>query len=670
MARHAVAALALILACGATLAQVPTAVASAPAAAPSAQDFARPPQLDRLSFSPDGKKFAALEEYQGRMNIVVGDLQKGGLGRITNFRDFDVSAYRWISDGRLILSLGDRKSGLAQQRGGGLFAVNADGSDGKALAPTLLDCINLNQVCRFMQFVSVIKDSATDVIVMANDRNARSPDLYRLNTVTGRKTLITFDNPGEVIWWILDKDLVPRATWGTSATDRMRRVVHYRASESAPWRKVGDFAAFEPSFEPLAFGPDGTLYIASSLESDKQALYKFDAAAGKPGEKILAHADVDVGLVDNSRSGGLSPFASPLMFDAKTGELTGIAIDGDKPETHWFRTKEAALQKTVDNAMPAGTVNSVTPVVDDKYLVVSRSERDPRSYYLLDLAKTQLISLGRPRPWIKPEQMGTVKVVRYKSRDGLEIPSYLTLPPGKASTKLPLIVWVHGGPWARDDWGWDRDAQFFASRGYAVLQPNYRGSTGFGRKHLVSSLKQLGQSMQDDVTDGVRHLIAEGIVDPARVCIGGGSYGGYATMMGLVKEPDLFKCGINVVGVVDLSWWIDLGYTDFNSSDPEASGKYLKATIGDPSADKEMMRKYSPRLHADQIKAPVLIIHGGGDVRVPIAHAEGMRDALKAAGKPYEWLVFPEEGHGFVKAENLTTYYTTMEEFLAKHLGK
>jgi dipeptidyl aminopeptidase/acylaminoacyl peptidase len=176
--------------------------------------------------------------------------------------------------------------------------------------------------------------------------------------------------------------------------------------------------------------------------------------------------------------------------------------------------------------------------------------------------------------------------------------------------------------------------------------------------------------MQDDVTDGVKHLIAEGIVDPARICIGGGSYGGYATMMGLVKEPDLFKCGIDVVGVVDLSWWIDLGYTDFNSVDPEASGKYLKATIGDPSADKEMMRKYSPRLHADQIKAPVLIIHGGGDVRVPIAHAEGMRDALTAAGKPYEWLVFPEEGHGFVKAENLTAYYTKMEEFLAKHLGK
>ncbi len=186
---------------------------------------------------------------------------------------------------------------------------------------------------------------------------------------------------------------------------------------------------------------------------------------------------------------------------------------------------------------------------------------------------------------------------------------------------------------------------------------------------MTSSFKKLGQTMQDDVTDGIRHLIDQGIVDPDRVCIGGGSYGGYATMMGLVKEPGMFHCGIDEAGVVDLIWWEELGYTDFNQGNPDAAEAYLNVTIGDLKTDRAMMELYSPRLHADKIKAPVLIVHGAGDRRVPIKHAEGMRDALKAAGKEVEWVVYAEEGHGFTKPENRIDRYKKIEAFLSKHLG-
>ena len=631
------------------------------------EDFARRPKLDRITFSPDGKKFAALEESKGRMNLIVGDFSGGAIKQITSYESNDVTAYRWVSDKRLIFSLVDLKSGLATQRGGGLFAVDADGRNGRQLSLTGKDCEEGMRRCRVTEFFQRVPGNDDDIIAVSNERVGESPDLVRLDTRSGKRTLLTENNPGNVSSWALDTSLVPRAAMSNDRRT-LESTFWYRDDARSSWRKVRTFAFSEPHFEPLGFDPSGTLYVASNMESgDKLAIHKFDAKTGLPGERIARHPDVDLGLVSDPRNPG--PPSSPLIFDPQTGVLIGLLIDGDKPETVWLDEKRARLQATIDRSLPAGAVNTVRPLPDNQAFIVSRSGSDPGTYYLFDETQRALREVERPRSWIKPEQMGRVEPLRYKARDGLEIPAYLTLPAGKTAKGLPLVVWVHGGPWARDEFGWDPDAQFFASRGYAVLQPNYRGSTGFGRKHFNASLKQLGQSMQDDVTDGVRKLIADGTVDPARVCIGGGSYGGYATMMGLVREPSMFKCGINVVGVVDLKWWIDIGYTDFNLGDAEGATAYLKRTVGDPVADAAMMEANSPRLLADRIKAPVLIVHGGGDMRVPIAHAEAMRDALKAKGKEVEWLVFPDEGHGFMKESSRAEYYRRMEAFLAKHLG-
>jgi dipeptidyl aminopeptidase/acylaminoacyl peptidase len=654
------------------LAPVPVAAqTTAPAAAPTrlvpVEDFVRRPKMVGLRYSPDGKRFAVTEEFNGRMNLVVGNVAGGPLTRLTNFRDQgDVGGFAWAGNERIVFSLIDLKRGLAEQAGGGLFVVRADGASARELSPTVEDCVEgWRLVCRYTSFLATDSEDGRTIIVESNDRNLRSSDVYRLDVETNRRTLLTQENPGRVVQWVLDAQRLPRAALSSDGRS-LTNTFWFRETGDGPWRKVLEFKEFEGGIRPLGFGPDGTLYVSSNRKTDTAAVYKFDVAAGGEGERIAFHPKFDIAMQEND--GGLGGAASPLIFDPKTKELIGLRVDGDKPETYWLREAEQRVQATIDRALP-GADNRLRRIGDGRYSVLSVSDRDPGTYFLFDPEKRQLMEVGRPRAWINPAQMGKVEVVRYKARDGLEIPAYLTTPAGKEPKGLPLVVWVHGGPWARDEWGWDPEVQFMASRGYAVLQVNYRGSTGFGLKHLTSSFKKLGQQMQDDLTDGVLHLVDKGIVDRQRVCIGGGSYGGYATMMGLAKEPGLFKCGINVVGVTDLFWWLELGYTDFNRFDPDAAGAWLRMTVGDPATDAAMMRAYSPRLLADRIKAPVLIAHGGGDQRVPIKHAEGMREALRTHNVPFEWVVYPEEGHGFLKESNRLDYFKRVEAFLAKHLG-
>ncbi len=616
-----------------------------------AEFFSRPPKLRSPAFSPDGERFAAVQEVDGRMNLVAADMKARKLTRVTSFKSVDVASYQWISNTRIVFGVYDAKLGLTEQRGGGLFAVNFDGSEPKELSPTAKDCQARNQLCRQTNYYSRIWGSEDEILATANDRDIETEDLVRLNTRTGRKTLLTEDNPGKVVEWFVDQNLVPRAA--LSFDDRTREATFwFRDDAKTNWRRIGTFKEYAPQFRPVGFDADGALYVASDLDADKAALHVFDPKTGRPGEKVAQHPLVDIG--------------SGLIRRAQGRAVVGLAIDADKPEQVWFDAAYAKAQKLADATLP-GKVNTLTPLDNGKVVVTSRSERDPGTYYLLDPDKRTLEEMLRVMDWLKPEQLSRTEVIRYKARDGLEIPAYLTLPAGRTARGLPLVAWIHGGPWARDHWGYDHDVQFLASRGYAVLQPNFRGSTGFGRKHLSSSFKQWGQAMQDDITDGVRHLVAQGIVDEKRVCIGGGSYGGYATLMGLVKDPKQYRCGISVVGVSDLLWMYELGYSDFASFRPESADAHLSVTMGDEKADRAMLEQYSPRRHADKIEAPVLFVHGADDRRVPIKHAEGMRDALKAAGKPYEWVVYSGEGHGFMKPENRLDYYNRMEAFLAKH---
>ena len=623
-----------------------------------ASDFARYPKYSQVQFAPDGAHFGALQTIDGRANLTIGDLAAGKLTRVTSFKTYDIRSYQWISNTRLVLSLYDSTKGLAEQRGGGLFAINKDGSEPKELSPTAESCSAKNMLCRQVAFVRRVPGSEDEIIASANERDIQTEDIYRLNTRTGKKTLLTTKNPGKVNDWVLDTDSIPRAAVSQDG-DTRTEVFWYRDSADAPWRKISTAVGDVPRIRPAAFDKDGKLLIYSNLTSDRFQLYEFDDTLGKPGKLVLDDPLADLDTAD-------------ILAPASDGfKIAGVVVHGDKPKTVWFDERYQKLQALMDASLTKGNFNRIRILDDGRVAVASLGDRDPVEYFLYDPTKKQLEEVLRPIDWIKPEQMAPMTVVRYKARDGLEIPAYLTLPVGKPAKNLPLVAVIHGGPFGlRDEWQYEPDIQFLASRGYAVLQPNYRGSGGYGLRHLTSGYKQWGLAMQDDVTDGVRYLISQGIVDSSRVCIDGGSYGGYATLMALVKEPELFKCGIDEAGVSDLFWLRDLGYSDFNSADSAASDAYLDAVVGDPGKYKAVLEANSPRLQAAKIKGPLMIIHAVRDQRVPFQHAEGMRDAMRSAGKSVEWVVYPDEAHGFAKYENRLDRYNKIEAFLKQNIGQ
>ena len=623
-------------------------------------DFARRPKYLNVAFSPDGNRFGALQDIDGRANLIIGDLKARTSTRVTSFATYDVGSFQWISNKRLILRLYDAQKGLAEQRGGGLFAINYDGSQPKELSPTAERCESEQRICRQTRFVRRVAGSDDEVIAAANERDIKTDDLYRLNTLTGRKVLLTAANPGEVSRWVLDSQNVPRAA--VSGDEVKTQIFWYRDGADTPWKKIASYTGIDHRrMLPAAFDADGSLLVFSNLDSDTFKLYDFDPTTGKTGAVVADDplADVDVAQ---------TTFVAPVSQGYK---ILGVRIEADKPKEVWFDERYAKMQALLDVSLAAGSDNEFGFLDDGRVVVHSRSDRDAGEYLLYDPVAKQLQEVLRPRDWLKPEQMAKTNVVRYKARDGMEVPAYLTLPVGKPPSKLPLVAMIHGGPFGvRDEWGFNPDVQFLANRGYAVLQPNYRGSGGYGLKYYTAGFRQWGLAMQDDVTDGVKSLIDKGIVDPARVCIMGGSYGGYAVLMGMVKEPDMFKCGIDEAGVSDLFWLGELAFSDFNQADSAGFDIFYAATVGDPSKDKASFEAHSPRLQAAKIKGNLMIVHAVRDQRVPFQHAEGMRDAMKAAGKSVEWVVYPDEAHGFIKYENRIDRYNKVEAFLKQNIGQ
>jgi len=500
--------------------------------------------------------------------------------------------------------------------------------------------------------------------VTSNERNLLYPDLFRVDTKSGRRTLITESRPGNVVQWTLDRDYAARAAVTVADTfaadkDKLNQTVWFRDSASAPWRKVVEFHPFtEPNKQitPVAFDYEGRLIVAARNGEDREALYFYDPAGNKLGEKLIAHKDYDVN--------------TGLVFDYNTKKLVGVQIQGERQEQIWFDKDWATWQKMLNQALP-GRVNLTSRNTDGRRLLVfSYSDRDPGRYYLFDTEKRQLVEFLAPMPWIKPEQMAEARFMRYPARDGMSIPAYLTLPPGRPAKDLPLVVLVHGGPYLRGEtWHFDREAQFLASRGYAVLQPDFRGSLDYGWKHYAAGLKQWGLAMQDDLNDGVEALVKQGIVNKERVCIAGASYGGYAVMMGLVRDPQVWKCGVSWVGVTDLSLLTTATWSDTNQF-WDAAGEWYKFAVGDASADKARFEQTSPLRNADKIKRPVLMAYGGDDKRVPIEHGERMKAALDRNNVPVEYVVYPSEGHGFLLESNNLDFWKRVEAFLAKNIGQ
>ncbi len=635
-----------------------TAQTAAPAVArvPAVEDFFRYSKLSNATLSPSGQFLAAIAPVNGRLNLVVVDLKGKSSVAVTAFKDNDISNIRWVNNKRLVYSTVDLKAGLGEQRGGGLYAIDRDGQSPREITASVGNMIlGGSRVYRYTNMLARVGDESDEIFAVSNERSEKFTDVYRLNTRSGAKQLLTFDAPGGVSSWVVDRDGVPRAAVQIEKAEIFKLWV--RPTADAAWKLVHESSLKDgDGMTPLAFDWSGALYVsARAKDDDKAAIYKLSMATGKLGEQIASDPFYDL-------TGG-------LIFDLVQKKLVGVAIDGDKPTFEWLDKQWARWHGTVDATLP-NRVNRLSRTTDSSsLLVVSESDRVAAEYFLFDPVNRKLEEIGAAQPWVNAKGLGERVFMRYESRDGKGIPAYVTYPPNVARSKLPLVVYVHGGLWVRgDDWSYDRMAQFLATRGYAVLQSNFRGTLGNGWRHFRSSWKQWGLSMQDDLSDGVQSLVKRGIVDPSRVCIMGASYGGYAALMGLVKDADLYKCGINYVGVTDPALLHTVSWS--NSSDSDFTKYRLSDMVGDPDKDKELMSRASPLQRAAEIKAPILMAYGGEDFRVPLVHGERMKAALDARGVPVEWVVYREEGHGWLKEENQYDFARRVEKFLAKHIGK
>jgi dipeptidyl aminopeptidase/acylaminoacyl peptidase len=628
--------------------------------------FFRRPLYAEMAISPDGRKLAAIAPLNGRGNLVVIDLDKRNSRLISAYRDFDVYTFQWISNDRLYLRAGDiqAESGSVYLRAAA--AVDADGTNVRDLMRPTSRGVKVGTATQF-DILRRAHDGSGDAIVQMNERASDQVDVYRYNTRNGEHKLLTFDNPGNVISWVVDRNDVPRVAVRleprTDPNKSRQRTLWHRPSADARWEKIGGESddVTSGTISPLGFDYDNTtLYVSSNLGQDRRAIYKYDIGNKKLGERLAAHPLIDL-------SGG-------LIFSANLKKLAGVRYSAEQDSVVWLDDAMSALQAAIDKALPSTT--NVIRAADDQaryVLIDARSDVDAGSYYLYDTEKRTLERVAQARPWLPAELMSERRFIRYKARDGREIPAWVTVPRGSSGKNLPLIVHIHGGPWVRSyygaQWSGDPIAQFFASRGYAVLEPEPRGSTGFGKAHYNASFKQFGLAMQDDITDGALHLVAEGIADKNRMCLFGASYGGYATLQGLVKDPDLWKCGNAYVAVTDLELWQSIAYsdtarfTDFFETD-------FKRRVGDKTADREQFDKTSPVKNADKIKAAVMLTMGGQDQRVPLAHGSAMRNALEKAGKKLEYKIYDGEAHGFNKLENVVDFYTRSEKFFAEHLKK
>ena len=634
-------------------------------------DLFRPPAYASPVLSQNGRFFAVSVPVNGKMNLAIVDLEQRSVNRITDIRDFDVLDVRWVGNERLVFTLGQLNSptGAGRFDGGGLFMVSRDGKQTRRLSPTVREFRSRNQtVFRGYEVLRTLPGNNEEILVAGNQRDAESVDVYRMNVVTGRTTLLTERRPDRVFEYVLDNNNVPRVA-RAFVRDRYEFIVYYRKDADSPWEQIAQYEGTKgPILMPLAFESDNqTMVVAWNGDRPTMGIFRYDPNARKLGEMIAQHPRFDMG----ADAGGFP--VDGLIRDFRTNRVIGYQVQADRPETVWIDEEYARLQRMIDGALP-NRVNSFRRTPDgERLLVTSISDRHPVAWYLLDEKKRTLEELFSSRPWIKPELMVEQRPFLLKTRDGLEIPGYYFLPNNyKPGERLPTVVHIHGGPQVRPEFfgrGFGfMEAQLLASRGYAVIVPNFRITPGLGSRTYYAGFGSFGRQMVDDHQDAARWGIAQGFADPQRICISGASYGGYATLMALARFPDTFKCGISGLMVSDLPLILTSPAGDIPSMEV---GVNLWLSIIGVRAPRETPADVSPVNLADRIKQPLLIYAGEDDIRTPLEQTTRMIRALERAGnKPKAVIIKPGEGHGFGKTENNVELYEAIFKFLEESIGK
>jgi dipeptidyl aminopeptidase/acylaminoacyl peptidase len=586
--------------------------------------------------SPDGKRLGYLRaDDKGVLQIWVKTVGKDDDAPVTKEKTRGIRSYQWTWDSKRLL--------YGQDAGGDerfhVFAVD----------PTTKETRDLTPIVGVRAGVMAHEPDQPGVIVVSmNRRNEALFEPWKVDLETGATTLLA-ENPGDVLAWELDAEL--RVRGAEVAKPQGGGEFRVRDSEDAPWRTLATWSV-EDEWGAYGFSKDGkSLYVSSNVGRDAAALLSVDVATGK--ETVIA-AEEGVEM-------------SEALVHPVTRQIQAVAFNRD-------RLRWKVLDPSIEGDVKAllelkdGDLRfSNRDLADTTWIVAHTSDVSPTVWHVWDRAAKKATFLFSSKPELEGHTLARMEFHEIPSRDGLSLPSYLTLPPGVEPKNLPLVLNVHGGPWARDSWGLDGESQLLANRGYAVLQVNYRGSGGFGKKFKNAAKREFAGKMHDDLIDAVSWAVKRGVADPKKVAIMGGSYGGYATLVGLTFTPDVFCCGVDTVGPSNLVSLVE--------SFPAYWGPNLANNwypfVGNPKDPKDRadMEARSPLFKVEKIKAPLLVGQGANDPRVTKKESDQMVDALRKLGREVEYVVYPDEGHGWARPANRMDWYTRVEAFLAKHLG-
>ena len=662
----------------ATLAIAALCTAGAPAAAQAPPPAAAEPKVRGLNYvgtprmtgatvSPDNRHVAfLLTDDRGRQVLAISELAKPGDARVVAaVPDGDVFEADWVNEKRLIYTA--RKTGEVITEGeGGTFAIDIDGGRILHLVSWTFDLGRSGT--RFKEkllpygwfFHSGLRGRGDEVLM--KERNVRALDdrsivaFARLDTATGQLTRVDGGMPSGAISHVFDAAGELRIV-GTIEQGRYR--VHHRPAGSSAWVVVEDQPLFDGGLiEPIYIERDGSWVVRTERGRDTEGLFSYDPKARRLlPEPLIAVDGFDV------RGGFTVDHGQQLISSAW--------VRADRWQPVWFDEKMALVQQEVNATLPKGRINVVSCgdcARASSFVVESSSDRVPAEYYVYDRSARKMTQLGRQRPWLAEGSQGRRSFHRTPARDGLSLPVVVTHPAGvPGGTPAPTVVYVHGGPWVRGaDTEWSAEPQFLAAHGWRVLEVEFRGSIGFGQKHFRAGWRQWGQAMQDDLADALAWAVREKLTDPARVCIVGGSYGGYAALMGPVRQPGAYRCAASFAGVTDLTKMYSGFWTDIAE---QFRRHNLSQLLGDERADAEMLRRFSPINRVAEIKVPLFLAHGKEDRRVDIAHTERFATAAREAGLPVEMLAFSNEGHGFSSPRNHARYLEALAGFLQRHLG-
>ncbi len=620
----------------------------------SVESFFKSAGFAKFRVSPNGKHLSALAEWKGSMNLYVIDFETRTPTRITALKEQTIKDYFWANSDRLVFSMDFNGNELW-----GLFAIDRDGANYKVLVPPLRSTASL--VFRYTWPLDLLPDSPNEILVVNNKNNVDYPDVYRLNIKNGGRVLAAL-NPGTFTQWYTDQK--GRIRLAKAEAIDGSTTYYYRNDVNSNWDTIAQFSFKEEGWAPIEpnirerftslrpqqqpFGyDDHTLYVSSDIGREVAALYTYDLRTLKLERMLFACPTNDVTL---------------LILSDFLKKPVGVYYETDKPQVFWFHEEKKMIQQFLEAKFP-GFINLIVNASEDQTRIITASynDRHPVIYSLLSIEDDRLeFEILANNGVINPERLSEVKPIIFAARDGLIIHGYLTLPNNREPRNLPMIVHPHGGPWVRDSWGYNPVIQFLANRGFAILQINFRSSYSYGRKFFHAGDKNWGTTMQTDIIDGINWVVEQGFVDQNRIGIYGSSYGGYATMAQLVFYPDKYQFGITAFGPIDLISLINWR----KKWKQKVAYSFYTRTIGDPKEDKEMLHAYSPINFLDRIQAPVLIVHGSQDPRVPVDQAKRLRSNLVKQKKAHEWLVKKDEGHGFRKPDNKFELYHKIDAFL------